>query len=477
MPQVPQADLPEDLQRRKQEAEVAKVVAEAAKAEADAAKARADAAKADADAAKARADAVKTEQEATDHDSTAAKKERDATADKAAAEAERDAAAARRASITALVPDVSKVAKSTLTVKDGPNLGASLLTFGALRDLAEQVAARLVPDPQAPGDTRVLMTSQEDLATSDAVYFEVSNGLTQLRNAATDLLPKTDPKAAELQPMGPALALDLAAGLAAAVPAIFSLFSAERTLSTATVTVGNLAAAAEVAGAIKTRAPSWAIVHDDFRLLKDGPIHKLEREVAECREKLIARRLELARHKSEAASELDRAGAAARALENEAAKAGADPPADLLKRLTQARDEVRQTTEKATRMSSLADAVESAVASIDTFMTAIHTTPTGGRRPPIATAALHEDLHSENRFTHALLVRTEAGESQQLLENKPLWWNDKYSSVVDLSLTYLLISVTDSSITAAGTVTGTASASGKIGEPPKIKIDTREGRG
>ena len=122
----------------------------------------------------------------------------------------------------------------------------------------------------------------------------------------------------------------------------------------------------------------------------------------------------------------------------------------------------------------MADAVDSVLASIDSFVASINKTPEGGARPPIAIATLQELLHkadgTPDAFTHVLLIKAEAGQAQQLLENKPLWWEDKFSSVVDVSVTYMLIKAEGSGVEAAGTATGTASAFGKIGETPQIAI-------
>jgi hypothetical protein len=362
--------LPADLQARNDEATVVKAEAEAAKAKAD--------------------------------------------AEKAAA----DADAARRAGLLALVPDLSKVKDSTLDVKDGPAIRASSLTFGALHQVTEQVATRVAAVVTRPA--RILVTSQVDLSSVDAIYFDVVKGLEELRDAAHRLI-EPEPRHTELEPFGVTAALDLAGAVATAVPQVLSLFSAQRTLSTAAVSASDLAAAAEVAGALRAQDGIPVVLHDDFRLVNDGPVYALAAEVSARRQQLIERRLTLD------------AGEAANIA-----------------------------------------VIEKLVDAIDAFLAGVHAVPAGATKSPIAFATLHELLHDSgsSRLTHVLLVKMEAGQSQQVLEDRPLWFQDKYSTIVDLSITYILIATDDSQIVTAGSATGTASAYGKIGEPPTLRVVT-----
>lgn len=73
-----------------------------------------------------------------------------------------------------------------------------------------------------------------------------------------------------------------------------------------------------------------------------------------------------------------------------------------------------------------------------------------------------------NGFTHVLLVKTQAGQAQQMLDNQPLWWRDKFSTVVEVSITYMLIDTCTSEIVASGTESAVESAHGKIGDPPTL---------
>jgi hypothetical protein len=109
--------------------------------------------------------------------------------------------------------------------------------------------------------------------------------------------------------------------------------------------------------------------------------------------------------------------------------------------------------------------VESLLGSIDTFTAAIRAIPTGGRRSPFATAALYDDLHhgATSQFTHVLLVKAQPAQASLLTGDKPLWFADKFSTIVEVNVTYMLIATSDSHIEHAGTATAMASAHGDLG--------------
>jgi hypothetical protein len=122
---------------------------------------------------------------------------------------------------------------------------------------------------------------------------------------------------------------------------------------------------------------------------------------------------------------------------------------------------------------------------------AIRTVPTGGKRSPLTTAALFELLHpgpggqtapsgnapQTHKLTHVLLVKSQAGTAAETIDNKPLWFEDHFSTIVDVSITYMLIQATDSEIVDADTVTVTAAAHGTIGEKPAIDVEMPPGPG
>jgi hypothetical protein len=394
--------LPEPLKRRKDEAEVAKAEADTRKAEAD--------------------------------------------ADKAEVEAEKAAAAADRERLTALVPDLTKVKESTLDVKDTTPMWGTFLTFAAVKKVGAAVADDVLATRPEAEDWRVLITDEAELATSDAAHQEVTTGLEQLKTAADALLEDITK-----------LVAPVVAALATALPGVLSLFSSRRTVSTAATAASDLAAAAAVADAL--RRPEVVVVHDDFRLIPENGdkgkpgekgVYTMLAEVADRRQKLVAKKLEFSDAKSTAEVELAKAKAA-------------EPPDDgAIANLTK---EVR---DAATRLGL----VDSVITAIDTFIAAIRVVPAGATRSWLTTAALRDALHDqEPRFTHVLLLKAQAGQAQQQLDNRPFFFKDRFSTVADTSITYALIETAQSTIVASGTVTGTASARGNIGERPTV--DTR----
>ncbi len=83
--------------------------------------------------------------------------------------------------------------------------------------------------------------------------------------------------------------LDVLGAISAAVPSVLSLFSAQRTVTTRTVTASDEAAAASTAQAILAACPdagdSLTIVHDDFRLLPQSGIYASSDELSAQRGK------------------------------------------------------------------------------------------------------------------------------------------------------------------------------------------------
>jgi Zn-dependent metalloprotease len=522
-------DLPPDLQARKQEAEVRKLEAEAAKAAADAetasanadkakadaekaaadtkasialgdanaAKAQADAAKAQADATKANADAQlsaaqargaeaktstdarvaeaaarKAEAEVEEYDSATSVQQRQATSAKSIAEAEKDASAARRAQIGALIPDLSTVKPSTLEVKDGPPIGGSILTFGALRPVGATIAKAILAAPQGDKPWRVLITSDTDLATSDGTYVDVKTGLAELDEAAGLLIEDLKPDAPGIAPV----LLDIVAALATALPGLLSMLSAQRSLSTAPVTVNDLAAVAAVSGGLllKKDTRDISLYHDDFRLVPEGGVYAASAQVSTKRQDLMGRKIVLSKRKEDFGAEVEAALSTKKELEKQIDEAGDAVPPKLVEDLAAVVKKIKDLNRKIADETVRLGMIGSLASTIDQFLSAIRLIPEGAHRSPLATSALRELLHEnaggKKAFTHALLVKGQAGQSQQLLENRPLWFQDKFSTVVDVSVTFTLIELPESNVVSAGTVTGTAKAYGKIGDEPKVAL-------
>ncbi len=455
-PQQPQ--LSPELQARKDKADVAK-------AEADAAKAAADARAAD-------ATARKTAAEAADHDAPSARQQREAEARKAIAEADKDAASARQTQLGALIPDFGKVKDSTLDVKDGPSIGATALAFAALRRVADKMSQEIVASISV-AHVRLLVTSDPDLATTDAQYQDVYTGLVDLASASDKLLDETDPEKIETASFMPAM--DLAAALASAVPDVLSLLTSHRTVGTAAVTVTDLAAASAVAGALKTRAPALTVLHDDFRLVPTGAVYEQADQLSQKRQQLGARKIQLNDKKSTVDGDLTDAQNKKKGLEDDIAKATSDKQAEKFRvDLDNTEKQIAALTKHSGELSLRIGLIDGLTGSIDTFTTAIRTIPQGARRSPLAIAALQSVLHSQepDKVTHVLLVKGEGGQAAQVTENRPLWFEDKFSTLADVSVTHILINLPDSAIVASGTTTSTAAARGTIGGDFEVKVET-----
>jgi len=426
---------------------------------------------AEAKARQAEAAARKAEVELADLESATGRQARDAKNLQAIAEAEQKASAARQLELSALIPDLSKVKDGTLEVgKDGPAIRGSALTFGALAEAATAIAAGI--KPPAGAKWRILTTSDQDLASADALYQEVTLGLDQLASAVDALLKKTK---TTVESVGTAAAAPVVAALAAAVPSVLSLLSAKRSLTTAAVTITDLAAAAAVAGAlVRQQGDHILVFHDDFRLVLPGRLQVATTLVATKRQDLVAEKIALTDRKTAIDADLANAKEEKRVAEKALADAdekGPHPELDValenaLKRIA---DLSRQSGAAAVRLGQ----VDALIDSIDRFSAAIRVIPTGARRSPLATAALYDELHqgATSRFTHVLLVKAQPGESAQLVDDKPLWFKDKFSTLVEVNVTYMLMATEDSHVALAGTATAMASAHGNLGS--EVRFNTK----
>jgi hypothetical protein len=70
-----------------------------------------------------------------------------------------------------------------------------------------------------------------------------------------------------------------------------------------------------------------------------------------------------------------------------------------------------------------------------------------------------------------LLIRSEGGGANQTIDDKAFLMSDKVSIVATASITWILISTSNSGIVDAGTTGGTATAHGDIGNTLKVTFD------
>jgi hypothetical protein len=399
---------------------------------------------------KAEADARKAELELADMQSLDGVLARAAKNRQSAAEADKAAMSAKQAEISSLIPDLSKVKDSTITATSGAAIGGSALTFGGLAHAADEIAKKVAPEK---AQRRFLVTSDSGLASDDTVYLEVTGGLGKLQAAATRLLAETAAPKDERRSQagrGPGIvaesvaagaAAGMAAGplvgaVAAAIPQVLSVLSAERSLATQAITVSDLAAAAAVAGALIALPDGRArVMHDEFRLVSRDPVQKSVDDLSDARMRLAARKLELAVRKSTLEAEMKDGGTA---------------------------------QQKATIATIVASAslVDSLLASIDAFITGIRAVPEGGMRTPLGTASLYHAIHDTSRdgITHVLLVKAQAAQSAMLTDDRPLWFADKFSSLVEVNVTFMLLEAPGAWLIQSGTATAMTMAHGRLGE-------------
>jgi hypothetical protein len=163
-----------------------------------------------------------------------------------------------------------------------------------------------------------------------------------------------------------------------------------------------------VAGALV--AAGGIVSHDDFRVLTEGPLHEKLATLRERREQLNA------------------------------------VPSD---------GDNSQADRKAS--------ATSLVAVIDAYMAAISSAPEGGKRSTLTTAVLREGLHLDSGYPYVLLVRGQGGDAGQLVNDRPLWWKDKFSTIASMSISYLLVDTHTGRVHSGGTESATCAIHGSIG--------------
>jgi hypothetical protein len=367
---------------------------------------RADADKAHWDARKSQLDAEQTERQNAEWDSAAARRQRQAEHASATAKAEQEAAESRQKQITSLIPSLAGIDKGETKVAGEQPLYGQALARRALDLAAAQVLAAITPSlGQAPA---ILITSDSELATSDAAYLEVRAGIDQLTAAADRLLAPAAQEFAAAAALG---------AVAAAVPQVISLLSAHRSITTTSASVDDLSAAVSVAGALAKANVNAVIWHDGFRTLPaDSSIYQALETLRDKRRMLAAGGQD----------------------EGETVAGSGEPAPD-------------------------ADPAGSLATAIDQFATAVTAVPAGATRSMLTNAALREGLHT-GAIRHVLLVKGSGSSTSQLVEDRPLWWKDKFCVVAAASVTYLLILAGDGRVVAGGTGLGTAMLQGKIGD-------------
>ena len=380
---------------------------------------------------KLRAELRKAEAEADDAQTAAAKANREeaeaatpAAAARRAATAENEAAEARRAQMAALIPDFGEVKRGEFEIsKDGQPTAGTAVAGRALKAAAQAVKDDMWGRFQ--DDWKMLVTSDAELAASDAAYWSVVSGLERLASLADQVLASTGPAQAGPADETPRLeAFPLIPAIGAvmqAVPGILSLLETNRTVTTGDVEIDDLTAAAAVAGVIKGENQQRTVFHDSFRVLPKGEVHHKVEVLRERRERLLKRKLEL--------------------------EVRTPPDGDA--------DATEELKISIGLVTSVGD-------SIDEFFKTLTAVSEGGTTSPLAAAALRQGLH-DGSFTHMLLVKAQSASAMQAVGQKSLR-DDPIAVVAAATLTWMLIDAGSGALLDAGVSSGTAQASGKIGD-------------
>jgi len=443
-------------------------------------------AKAQAEARTAQAEATLKEGETAEWGGDLARQAREAAHRKTIAEADKVASDARQDQMTSLIPDLSKVERGKLDVSGDQPLFGSALAYRALQAAAAKVALEVKRRFGGAKEVSLLITSDEDLATSDSAFTEVETGLDQLINAADQLIDEQpNPQAWDGEPplfaavllaplaFGAALGagpLALGAALAQAVPSVLSLLSAHRSVSASAVTLDDIAATSAVAGAMLEENNNYHVVHDLFRLVPSGRIRQKANQLRTCRQQLIARKLELAHEKVTGETELSQLRERIKTLQVKAPVPRTE--------LAQTRKELEAAQGANSQQVLRLGLIDSLLSVIDSFSAALIAVPQGGKRSLLASAALREQLHGTVAdeepeppgFDYVMLVKGASGSSQQVVDDRPLLFDDKFATVTSMSLTYMLIRTTNSRVVAGGTVSTTAEIHGSIDDQFTIRV-------
>jgi hypothetical protein len=384
-------------------------------------------AKADAESAKwAAAKARREEEEASTPTAVAQR----------AVAAAKDATDAQRAQVASLIPDFSKSDRGSLSVNSGgqPTAGTGV-GAEALRRAGHEVAKAV--EEHVTSDRALLVTTDTDLATSDAAYTNVDTELTWFTALVAKTLNETDLEArkpTDSEPTSPAggapspkrgllPGLVIADAVAQAVPSILSLFSAHRTVTTGTDALDDVAASVVVAGALKRGNQTRLVFHDSLRLLGGGQLGQRLTDLRDNRDKLDARKVDLQKR---------------------------NPPAD-------------GSPPTASQIAEAIALATSVLASVDAFLQGLTSIPQGASQSTLATALLRQGLH-DRTFEHVLIVKAEASSAIQAMDDKPLLFKDTIAVFGVASITWALIRTSDGSVVDADIATATAQANGKIGD-------------
>jgi hypothetical protein len=266
--------------------------------------------------------------------------------------------------------------------------------------------------------------------------------------------------------------LPVIGAVAAALPSALSLITAHRTLSTASVTVDSLAAAASVAGELAQSADGVTVFHDDVRVLPEGGVVQAKlTTLADCRQELVGKKLALEDEKSAEDAELTKLLAEVKDADDQLGKASEAERPGIEAKLGEQRGHVEQREAQVGKSTTRIGLIDSTLSAIDRFTGSLQTTVEGAKHSPLTAAILREQLHptaGAKKFTHVLMVKAQGGSAQQLLDAHAVR-HDRFATIATSTVVYLLVETVDGSVVRAGSIGGEAKISGKLGEDFKIR--------
>lgn len=403
---------------------------------------------------------------------------------------ERNAIATQdRQRLAQFVPDLSKVTGNTLENKATGTTFSSVAAQHALllagAAVAQAIERHLVNDDGTA--EQILLTTVSDLATEDLVYWEVRSRFDELiKQASTYVLaaaqegPSDAPKAAR---EGLAAAVGLAA---AALPQLVSLFTSDKALKQESISPIDSAAVVAVTAKLKEprKGEEPKVWLDDFRLVTTKtPIHLMDGALLDLLGELRSKVTEALRNK--AASDTRTAQyREARATQEELLKGAAENTKPEIRRGIQEIDgKVDEQVLASSNEKVRADEVAEVIKSAGDFIAAARVSPPTGRSP-FSRAALMSLLRGEavgdngtqdsNQqepappIPYVLQVKALAGQANEAVTSRKLG-SSKFTNVVDASIAYVLLDVASGRVLTAGIETRVVAVRGVVGELPTIE--------
>ncbi|MEO8907917.1 MAG: hypothetical protein ABI310_07530 [Microbacteriaceae bacterium] len=386
----------------------------------------------------------------------------------------------RQALVGALVPDLSKIPDKPLTVTGDKALFSSTLAYRALAAAAASAESSF---PPLPDDARILITNESDLTAGCTTYLDVSSGIEALEAAAAASLAATLPPTVAPPATLPAGSLGFiafdpitaVAAAASALPGVLAMLSPQRSLTTSAVSADDLSASALMAGILLkeiAKGKKLTLFHDTFRTVPTAAIYHSLDQLGGTRNELTTNRIALVTAKSQTDQSLSDHSANVATIAAQIKALPADSP-DLKAKQDALNSEqllADESEAESAVLNAQVNLTDSTVSAIDTFVTGVRTIPPGASRSLLATAALFQGLYPTGpedsvspNFTHVLLVKAGGGQASQLIDDRPLWFKDTFTTLVESAVTYLIMESNGGSLIAAGAVSGIAQASGTLG--------------